>query len=476
MGRQTIRELPVELQLPLTDVYNNSKKGSKPNSSDRDPDNTPPNSRLFVVCGKELSEEELLELFQPYGKIEYCRLIKDKKSQESKGLCYVKFAKASSAADALENLDGTQLKDNGALIKVHIADAKGTAKNRRKLYSTEPEDTPPRSRLFVVCPKEMTEEMLNERFKQIDGLEYCKVISDKQTGESKGFAYVKFNKASAAALAMESVSETGEIASMKVKVLIADPKNKRTVNTDFFSMPPMDKMGYPYPMQIPPYAGIPPFIFPYPILKQRIVVMCHKSVTVEDLTNVFAQYPGLEYCELDPLPQSSSGEPFRCAYAYFSSPQSAMIAAEQLDGYEIPAGYPISCALDQPSLVMSPLSNSPPDGGFMVPPHLEGYGNMGMYPPPMIGYPPLSYSVNETWMQEPPRLTPVYFSIPGGLLHQEILDQFGQYGHIEFVNPGSDGGVVNFTDYMSAQAAVQELDGTEIDGRVMEVSMYQERS
>jgi len=472
MGRQTIRELPVELQLPL-DVYNNTKKATKP-SSERDPDNTPPNSRLFVVCGKELSEEELLELFQPYGKIEYCRLIKDKKSQESKGLCYVKFAKASSAADALENIDGTQLKDNGALLKVHIADAKGTAKNRRKLYSTEPEDTPPRSRLFVVCPKEMTEDMLNERFKQIEGLEYCKVISDKQTGESKGFAYVKFNKASAAALAMESVSESGEIAQMKVKVLIADPKNKRTVNTDFFSMPPMDSM-YPYPMQIPPYAGIPPFIFPYPILKQRIVIMCHKSVTVEDLTNLFAQYPGLEYCDLDPVPQPA-GELFRCAYAYFNSPQSAMMAAEQLDGYEFPAGFPINCVLDQPSLVMSPLNNSPPDsGGFMVPPHLEGYGNMAMYPPPMMGY-PLSYGVNDSWMQqEPPRLTPVYFSIPGGLSHQEILDHFGHYGHIEYVKPGNDHGVVNFSDYMSAHNAIQELDGTEIDGKLMEVSMYQDQ-
>jgi hypothetical protein len=35
---------------------------------------------------------------------------------------------------------------------------------------------------------------------------YCKIIKDKNTGESKGFAYAKYDKASSAALAIESLN------------------------------------------------------------------------------------------------------------------------------------------------------------------------------------------------------------------------------------------------------------------------------
>ena len=34
----------------------------------------------------------------------------------------------------------------------------------------------------------------------------CKIIKDKNTGESKGFAYAKYDKASSAALAIESLN------------------------------------------------------------------------------------------------------------------------------------------------------------------------------------------------------------------------------------------------------------------------------
>jgi RNA recognition motif-containing protein len=155
-----------------------------------------------------------------------------------------------------------------------IADAKGTRTNPRA-QSREPEDLPPRSRLFVICSKvalflgflflsvyfrasqhhflalysycmkDYSEDDVTARFKPYGEIEYCKVIKDKQTNESKGFAYVKFAKASAAALAMEEVNrlaqENGTRANffwhflrffllcssgLKIKALIADPKSK----------------------------------------------------------------------------------------------------------------------------------------------------------------------------------------------------------------------------------------------------------
>ena len=121
-------------------------------------------------------------------------------------------------------------------------------------YTDEPEDRPPRSRLFVVCPKvcfslslspsslslsafcfvtkkereekersdswfdletrkKMTEPQLEEAFRTAHDkdLEYCKIITDRQTNQSKGFAYVKFFTAASAARAMEEIVNQGGI-------------------------------------------------------------------------------------------------------------------------------------------------------------------------------------------------------------------------------------------------------------------------
>lgn len=40
----------------------------------------------------------------------------------------------------------------------------------------------------------MTEEYLQDYFKQFGDLDYVSVIKDKQTRESKGIAYVKYHK------------------------------------------------------------------------------------------------------------------------------------------------------------------------------------------------------------------------------------------------------------------------------------------
>ena len=37
----------------------------------RDPDNDPPHSRVFIVCGKGTTEEELEAEFKPYGQLQY---------------------------------------------------------------------------------------------------------------------------------------------------------------------------------------------------------------------------------------------------------------------------------------------------------------------------------------------------------------------------------------------------------------------
>lgn len=58
-------------------------------SSTSDYDN-PPNSRLFILCGRNVTEGELRESFERFGEIKELWIVKDKASGESKGMlaCY----------------------------------------------------------------------------------------------------------------------------------------------------------------------------------------------------------------------------------------------------------------------------------------------------------------------------------------------------------------------------------------------------
>lgn len=51
----------------------------------KDSKDVPPMSRLFIVCSKSTTEEELKEAFSKFGHIQETWLLKDRTSKESKG-------------------------------------------------------------------------------------------------------------------------------------------------------------------------------------------------------------------------------------------------------------------------------------------------------------------------------------------------------------------------------------------------------
>ncbi|MPC27165.1 RNA-binding protein 45 [Portunus trituberculatus] len=47
----------------------------------------PPHSRLFIVCGKSITEEDFRESFSKHGTIEEIWVVKDRNTEEPKGKC-----------------------------------------------------------------------------------------------------------------------------------------------------------------------------------------------------------------------------------------------------------------------------------------------------------------------------------------------------------------------------------------------------
>ncbi|KAG1678862.1 hypothetical protein FOA52_003530 [Chlamydomonas sp. UWO 241] len=205
----------------------------------------PPHSRLFIVCGRAIEGDALEEAFSPYGLVQNVKLVKDK------GVAYVKFDKASSAALAIESLNGAVLNDGrGPKLKVMLAEAptpRGAPTNPQMPMamasepeiSSDPDNMPPRSRLFIVVPKQADSMQIQENMSMYGDLDYCKT----DLIANKGVVFCKFNKASSALVAMENINRSGTLAGYKVKCMLAEPKTKRRADGS-----PVDVMGFGHHM------------------------------------------------------------------------------------------------------------------------------------------------------------------------------------------------------------------------------------
>ncbi|WPT18148.1 RNA-binding protein 45 [Picochlorum sp. SENEW3] len=191
----------------------------------------PPNSRVFVVAGRNTSSEYLRNVFEQYGTVSFVKYLRDK------GVAYVKYNKASAAALAIENLHEATLNGGqGPRLKVMLAESPHARNIPRVQYSEfaaekqplpvsgmDPDNVPPKSRLFMVVPKHANGSEIEEKMRGFPGMQYCKT----DLIASKGIVFVKYSSSSAAHTAMEAVQAAGGIAGYRVKVMLAEPKSQR---------------------------------------------------------------------------------------------------------------------------------------------------------------------------------------------------------------------------------------------------------
>ncbi len=66
-----------------------------------------------------ITEDELREVFEKYGEVTSAKIISDKYSGRSKGFGFIEMTNDEEAKEAIENIDGTDVK--GRNIKVNQA-------------------------------------------------------------------------------------------------------------------------------------------------------------------------------------------------------------------------------------------------------------------------------------------------------------------------------------------------------------------
>lgn len=290
-------------------------------------DNEPPNSRLFIVCGKTVSEEEFRETFEAYGTVEKVEIHKDRKG-DSKGIAYVKFSKTSEAAQAIEEMNGRCIGEHPRPLKVLVAH------NREQGSARGSNDEERLLRLFVVVPRDLTEQELKEEFDQWGAVQYVNIVRDRDTKESKGFAYVKYYRLVHAAKAFESCNRS-------YKPVFAEPRPARPTGGPDPDFPHNSNGFHPGGGSVrsgPGSSGGPPNGG-----SCSLSVNVSPLVSEDQLWRLFDLIPGLEHCELTlrPPPLHLAGDPRNhraFGLAVYSSPNAASYARQKLHGFEYPPG------------------------------------------------------------------------------------------------------------------------------------------
>lgn len=86
----------------------------------------------------------------------------------------------------MEEMNGKFIGDNAKSLKVLIASSRDQGSKR------EVNEEERLLRLFIIVPKSKSEADLRDHFAQFGDVEHCNIVRDRNTKESKGYAYVKF--------------------------------------------------------------------------------------------------------------------------------------------------------------------------------------------------------------------------------------------------------------------------------------------
>nr|CAD7266338.1 unnamed protein product [Timema shepardi] len=279
----------------------------------------------------------------------------------SRGITYIQFSKTSEAALAMEEMNGTCLGDFPRPLKVMIAH------NRDEGSKRDPNEEERLLRLFCVVPKTLTDEMLREHFEQFGDIDYVSVVKDRETKESKGFAYVKYHRVSHAAKAFENCDRL-------YKAVFAEPKRPKPsydrMDTSFmdnrFTSPPQSNISFD--------QSFSPFNSKnnYPSggeSTNTLRIIASSDLNQDQLWKLFDLVPGLDYLTLDSKARGKGQ-----AVAVYNSPGAAGYAREKLHGFEYPPGQRLIVKTDQGSLndsgmalgvrnMMTPMRND----GYIAP-------------------------------------------------------------------------------------------------------------
>jgi len=425
-------------------------------------------SRLFIICNKAHSEDDIREAFSPFGDIADIFVVRDKDTQKNKGIAYVKFAKTSDAAKAQEEMNGKTIGKTDRTLKVLVA------ANRNQGSNKSDNEQEKYVRLFIVISKQATEEEIRNEFSQWGDVESITIVKDKATGNPKGFGYVRFSKFYHAAVAFENCSP-------KYKAVFAEPKGSSRTQRDQYGRNGDDNTtggsnrggggggnnnyngaggGTSYNndwnssfnndmsaflrMQNVPVAQ-----------PTSLEVITSNCVNQDQMWRLFDIIPGLDYCQITREYGPKTNE----AIVVYDNPEAAIYAKDKLHGLEYPMGERIIVKVAE-------MSSARMDTSFIDKrTKKDSICNVSLpEAQPMAS-------------SDAPVVQRLFIVLASNLPQSILKNVFSCWkGLIDvYLLPNKNCGYVKYAEEDSAQKAIQVLNGAEICGTKIKVMEAEER-
>ncbi|XP_060064572.1 ELAV-like protein 2 [Ylistrum balloti] len=134
-----------------------------------------------------LTDAEFHSMFASIGNIKSCKIVRDKATNYSYGFGFVDYQSPEDAQRAIQSLNGLQLQNK--YIKVALARPGGDSIKGANLYVRN-------------IPRDFTAGDLESIFKCYGEIIQCRVLTDQDTGNSKGVGFILFSQKASADTAL----------------------------------------------------------------------------------------------------------------------------------------------------------------------------------------------------------------------------------------------------------------------------------
>jgi RNA recognition motif-containing protein len=112
---------------------------------------------LVRNLARATTENQIRELFEKHGTIQYCTLVLDKTSGESKGFGFVEMPRPGDAKAAIKNLNGIEIDGNKIRVKNSDNSSSADSSSIDSTSTAKEVDDNPSSKVAEVAEKEKIE-------------------------------------------------------------------------------------------------------------------------------------------------------------------------------------------------------------------------------------------------------------------------------------------------------------------------------
>ncbi|GLT74828.1 hypothetical protein SLA2020_465980 [Shorea laevis] len=259
-----------------------------------------------------VDESYLTSCFAHTGELVSVKIIRNKITAQPEGYGFVEFVSHAAAERILQSYNGTQMPGTEQTFRLNWASF-GIGERRS--------DPGPEHSIFVgdLAP-DVTDYLLQETFRaHYPSVRGAKVVTDPNTGRSKGYGFVKFSDENERNRAMTEMN--GVYCSTRaMRISAATPKK----TTGFQQQYPMAKAVYPIPAYTTPVP-----VLPVPAdndINNTTIFISNldPNVTEEELKQLFTPFGDISYVKI-PVAKG-------CGFIQFVTRTSAEEAIRRMDG------------------------------------------------------------------------------------------------------------------------------------------------